>query len=1557
MWVERNMENAKLNRWAELLLDTGKRNRLVNYQDTKASTVEVVYPDAAAAFEKVGGTSSFEVYNPKLEGDEISIANTTDAEQLEIESDLMLSGEVRPEKMDRASYIATYSGKLRKESHILLYNKSLNPITALKNIDKKSKSVLEETGVNVAYFAFGFIHWKENENSNVTFRAPILLAPVVFKNASAISPYFIELTGDDVVVNPTFNYKISSEYGIKLPEYHDEGLEEYLHSVSDIVSKLDWGVTGECKIGIFSFLKMNMYRDLKDNAQQILQSDNVLRLLGEYVSEESSIFDAGQQEHHGNEIIDLHTVVDADSSQIEAIEMAKSSMSFVLQGPPGTGKSQTITNIIAECLHDGKKVLFVSEKQAALNVVYNKLKKAGLAEFCLELHSYKANKKDVIDELCHTLRLARSSVSSRAEAEVEIKAKAQKQLDDYAAELHKNRPSIDKSLYQLFEAYAAMQNAPDMEYSIADITSKSDAYMQEVLGLLEQYVEYIPSIGYDFRENVWYGYENQDTSYQANAEVTAQLKTAISGLELEIKGADSAEKTFGITCHTMDDCGSLQKLMNLLSLTDFITPAFFECGNITLIHDTLYALQDVGTKMVSLREELEASFEPEFFQLNAKEINKKLTQLYNGVFSRLFNSDYKALINKVRLTAKVNRKLGYQDAVTYTGKLATYLESVTAFKSAEGGVKQLFGAAYCGEKTDWAHVIAQTDQLEATLSCGAEYVALSQLSIDAFEAAKPKFGEIAAKLQEGASVSEPAIAYICKRFNQDKFDIFDFSIHALSARFSGCVKEVDKIDNWNRFASLLEKIRHVGAADYLGYVIDHNVKIGDVVGGYKRVFYRQWIENVIRSNTVLANFTRVAQDQAVHTFVQKDTMQFEISKAQIKAELSANRPSLDLISSGSAISTLLREGEKKRKQKPIRVLLEETGELVQILKPCFLMSPLSVSTFLSNNSIRFDTIVFDEASQIFPQDAIGAIYRGKQIIVVGDSKQMPPSNFFNATVDSDMEEDEEVGDINDFESILDLCSTSLPQLRLSWHYRSRYEQLIAFSNRNFYDNTLTTFPSAQTDRIGIGVDYYHVDGLFEHRSRTNRAEAEYVVDLIYRNADVYPNRSLGVVAFSVAQQDLIDRLLAKRRLVDSSKESFFSANAKEPFFIKNLETVQGDERDTIIFSIAYGKDAQGRLLHNFGPLNRVGGERRLNVAVSRAKCYVQVVSSMHYSDIDLKRTQSDGARLLREYLDFAENGMVALERAIDVNPFEQFDSAFETEVYDFLKAKGYAVDTQIGCSGYKIDIGLKRPNSSDYVLAIECDGATYHTSKNARDRDRLRQSVLKSMGWQFYRIWSTDWFRNKKVEKERLIQACEDAIFCPVAETATSNQQLEEPKGTAAFEVENVKQHFSFPEYKMAADPQGRISDFQGEILRILKVEAPLAEEWLLKRIVYLFGREKVTNVVSDGFNSYMQRCYSRGIIRRNGFLYLQDQQEYALRVPGDFKRDIKYIAPEELVAGIYTIVKENVTASKDGVYLTIVNLLGFSRCGESIRSRLDDALVLLDNVIKVDRDMLSLKK
>lgn len=638
------MDTKKLDKWADLLLDTGKRNSLINFKDTRASTVEVLLPSAETLFEKVDGSAAFEVYDPKIIEDDDDLNEDDIAEQLQLEVP-----ENSKESDGRDAYLAQYSGKIKRQNQVLLYNAAGNPMTAIKNINKKAREFIEETGVNVAYMAFGFIHWKESDSSNYIFRAPILLVPIQLEQASAVDPYFIKSTEDDVIVNPTFAYKMDAEYGVKLPDYSDEGLSVYLEKIKRLVAKLQWTVSSECKLGIFSFLKINMYRDLKDNAAAILANQNVSKLLGEPVNLQGADTEIGAAASVSNPLIELHSVVDADSSQIEAIEMAKSGKSFVLQGPPGTGKSQTITNIIAECLGDGKKVLFVSEKLAALSVVYDKLKQAGLSEFCLELHSHKANKKDVITDICHTLRADKSAVSSKADSEIALKEKAQQQLDAYAVELHKPHPIIEKSLYQLYEAYAALRSTPEVEWNVPQLTAKGESYLTEAAVLLEQYVDYIPTVGYDYRKNPWYGYINQDTSYQAKSSVKNSIATGIQFLQSLIPLIQEISDRYGINCTTIEDARTWKGFFSTAATSQIITPSLLNKEHSEAVNSALTKLSAQSAEILSSRSVLDSTFDDDLYKLNGTQYHKQLTKQFTSAFARLFNSEYKKIIADLRL--------------------------------------------------------------------------------------------------------------------------------------------------------------------------------------------------------------------------------------------------------------------------------------------------------------------------------------------------------------------------------------------------------------------------------------------------------------------------------------------------------------------------------------------------------------------------------------------------------------------------------------------------------------------------------------------------------------------------------------------------------------------------------------------------------------------------------------------------------------------------------------------------------------------------------------------
>lgn len=1530
------METNKLTKWADLLLDTGKRNNLINFKDSKTGTVEVIFPDFSTFFSCLEHSSNFEVYDPKLENDEDFFDDNHEIRFFD-------------NKIARNDYLHMYEKKLRR-NQILIYNTNNTPIKALKNICKKAKVALEETGVNIAYLAFGFINWMESKDSQLIMKAPILLIPISIENESSVEPYNLKIIEDEIIVNPTFSFKLQNDYGIKLPEFDDyANVEDYIEKINTIVSKLKWKVSKECKIGIFSFLKINMYKDIKDNVNKIIKNINICALLGDVGTQIDSV---NSEYNSVYNLLDLHNVVDADSSQAEAIKLAKEGKSFVLQGPPGTGKSQTITNIIAECLCDGKKILFVSEKQAALSVVYDKLKKVDLDEFCLELHSHKANKKPVIEELVRTLKLEKSKLSDKAEKEIRIKKDRQNQLDRYVAELHKVRPYINKSIYGLYEEVSSCRTAPDVDFVIENITSKGEEYIEEAETLLVRYVEYISSIGYDYHNNTWYGYANMDCSYHSVMRLKAYLQEVIKLCDELMKINNVLESKYAIRADNLKKSYVFIRLFDLIKESGYITPLLLNSTIAFRTLESIRKMQLLSKEILDQKAKLDETFDFDIYKIDGQNYHKKLTRQYYSVFSRLFNRDYKRIINDIRISHKKRRKQKYTVAVEVMDNLRIYQEKLQEFNEIGNQIQNYLGTAYQGVNTDFTQLILELNELITLHSFGVSFDNLIKFTKKDFVVEQASFSKITSQYHDAFEKHGKNIKDFIGFFDINEYDVENSTFQVLTKKCQDCFENIDKIDNWCEFKKLLQKLESVELIAFIDFAIGAKIEVEKVVLAFKKAFYVQWIDAMLHESPILIELSRVEHDEIVKCFKEKDKLNFEINKAKIKAILSEQRPCLDLVAQGSSIAILLREGEKKRKQKSIRLLLLEIRELVQTLKPCFLMSPLSVSTFLSPD-MKFDVVIFDEASQIFPQDAIGAIYRGKQLIVVGDSKQMPPSNFFNSVADADNEEEND--DITDFESILELCAATFPQRRLKWHYRSRFEQLISFSNKNFYENDLITFPSAKINKTGIGVDFYCVNGTFDRTSKTNRVEAERVVDLVFENIEKYPERSLGVVAFSMAQQCLIDNLINKRRLQNPSYEAFFKSYKEEPFFVKNLETVQGDERDTIIFSIAYAKDSHEKLLLNFGPLNREGGERRLNVAVTRAKFNVQLVSSMHYTDIDLSRVNSLGVKLLREYLDYAENGDIALERSISVNPYAQFDSEFELEVFEFLRDKGFAVDMQVGCSSFRIDLALKHPDSSDYVLAIECDGATYHSSKTARDRDRLRQDILERMGWQFYRIWSTDWFRNNRVEKERLFLAAKEAI-------ENAPRKIQELTEEVSFEETLITNHFEFPTYVMA-DELGISRRYNYNIIKVtralIEIESPLSEEWLLKRIVFLFdGREKVTNVVRNSFNDLMWNCERYGIIRRKGFLYLQDREIPMLRVPaqGDTPREIKYIAIEELALGLKEVLRENISAEKMGLFRLLAKRLGFLRIGDSILYQMESALNLIKKDIVMNNEMLSLK-
>jgi len=516
-------------------------------------------------------------------------------------------------------------------------------------------------------------------------------------------------------------------------------------------------------------------------------------------------------------------------------------------------------------------------------------------------------------------------------------------------------------------------------------------------------------------------------------------------------------------------------------------------------------------------------------------------------------------------------------------------------------------------------------------------------------------------------------------------------------------------------------------------------------------YARWWLACVVDNDDVLKRFVSAEHERRISEFRQLDEDFTKITRQWIRAKLCAELPTLDNLQRTSEWGILKREITKKRQHLPLRQLLAEIPSVVLRLTPCLLMSPLSIAQYLSADASNFDLVIFDEASQIPVWDAIGAMARGKQVVMVGDPKQLPPTNFFGRSDTAEADPEDVEGDL---ESILDEClGASLPTRKLSWHYRSRHESLIAFSNHRYYEGGLVTFPSPVTE--DRAVSFHLVKGQYEKGgARINQPEARALVaDLVARLKSQGFRKSgltIGVVTFNSEQQNLIEDLLDAERRKDPDLESFFSEVELEPVFVKNLESVQGDERDIMYFSITYGPNTTGVVSMNFGPLNRNGGERRLNVAVTRARHELRVFSSLCGEQMDLSRSPAAGVRDLKHFLEFAERGARALSEANHGSQGD-FESPFEAAIAAALGRKNWLVRTQIGTSSFRIDLGVVHPDFPGRFLAgIECDGATYHRSATARDRDKLREQVLRGLGWEILRIWSTDWWVDPTGTLERV---------------------------------------------------------------------------------------------------------------------------------------------------------------------------------------------------------------
>ena len=1471
----------------------------------------------------------------------------------------------------------------------------------LLRIHQQARSALEEQGFNTLFLAVGAVEWFEAEAPRRPLLAPILLLPVELRRRSPRSPFHLHATEEDPLLNPSLAMLLDRELRAELPELPDDieqlDVQALFQEVSELVHPLPgWRVLNDTWLGLFSFTKFIMYKDLEAFSPLYAENPLVRRLCGEDAdvgspgdnadvgspgdnADEEAAPTQAEPERSLDESTDprkIFQVLDADSSQQEAILAIRSGKSLVLEGPPGTGKSQTITNVIAECLSAGQRVLFVSEKMAALEVVFNRLREVGLADFCLELHSRHASKRQVIEELSRTLSIASEAPASDGEQALDQLRGVREQLNGYVDGLTTPLEPLGVSPFEALERAVELEDAREVRAPLQDIETWPRERLDGARELLERLAGAWRSVRERFPDrdaHPWRGSSLEALSYQSSIAIRQALESALQKLERVRETAPGlAELACVRTPETLDGCDELCDLVDLLLESPRPAPK---------------ALQDSawtgpGEEVRLLLRDLEA-------------YQERIASWEGRWSESLLETDLDGLLARGRARPGLGRFLKpgwWRDRKTLCAcaqaervppheQLVGDLERAREARELRSSLRerrdrglQLFGVAWHGESSDLRELNRVTDwivsyrrflegeAIENRLRIACEGVDDAASTRDMRQALGDNLNELResrADLRDAAALDE-RLAFDGAAEGRP----FEF----LATRLGEMNSELDALHDHGRLVAADRACReeHSVLGVFIDQAIDENLEPDELGDAFERAFWYWWLDHALSQRRELTQFSRENHTRAIREFRDLDLRQLFIARERLRGRLLESLPDGTWEASAkSELGILQREVRRKRGHKPLRKLFQLIPNALVRLKPCFLMSPLSVAQYLDPGKSQFDVVIFDEASQIAPEDALGAIARSKQLVVVGDSRQLPPTSFFQVDASQDTEDD----DTPDLESILDECIVAgFPRRLLRWHYRSRHESLISFSNELFYDGRLHTFPSVscRTDRAGVSLRYLE-DAVYDRgKTQSNPREADEVARAVFEHFRERPHLSLGVGTFSQAQQvAILDRIEELRRK-DESLENFFGENLPEHFFIKNLENIQGDERDVIFLSVGYGPDASGKVHLNFGPLNKSGGERRLNVLVTRARRQLVVFSSLRASDIDPARLSSRGGLLLRQYLEYAERGGSASTRA--ATPERDASGAIVRAVTKRLEEAGYVVDPLVGNSRSRLDLAVRTAASEGeegadggerYLLGIECDGASYREADTARDRDRLRQQVLEGLGWRLYPIWSVEWFRNQRTEAQRLEEMLEKArdgrleaeVLPLLARFERAGPPVSRRRPTDDQESGAAADGGAVADYELVAtEACGEPDEFEADnerigelVARVVNVEAPIHIDELARRVASAWGISRITRSVVREVEALVARQLEAGEIERGSeseegaeFLWRAgDRKAPPRRRTEGAPREPELLCLEELTEAAELVLSREFRMGRDDLTARVAKLLGYQRTGKKLRDRI----------------------
>lgn len=1332
----------RISRWQRKLLDLSLRNRLLNFRDSK-QTLPFLCPDVSALEDQLADGQKFRALALK---DEDPVGTR----------DLLVSEE--PRLLEEVARDAFAKGQIavpltRKDSD-----------RRLLELHRRAKSDMQEGGTNTLFLAAGFLRWKKSEGDTRSYRAPLLLIPVKISRRSAQSEFVIEHHEDDVRFNTTLLEFLKRDFDLKVPELEGElprdesGFD--LPRIFELMRRKVRDVAGfevveELALSTFSFAKFLMWKDLVERTDSLRESALVKHLVDNptepFLHESSPGLPVAIDVDRRLAPRDLFTPLPADSSQLAAVLAAQEGHDFVLIGPPGTGKSQTIANIISQCLAMQKTVLFVAEKSAALNVVQRRLASHGLGDAVLELHSNKADRKSVLSQLGRSW--ARASSASQAEwiKVTDDLSVTREQLNTYVAALHA-KGSQGFSVFDAIGKTAAKDQPFRLSFANKD-AHDAESYrhlcrLAEALGRCQEIIagrKTLPLV------------QAEDWSFGWQAELldrSAKLSTATR----ELKDAAAAlAQLCGLTWTGHGEASDINPLASLASIP--------EAGE-----DVSWALSRHVEEMQAQAEALKTHLKDYAAATARTSASYPMDRLDRIPLDQL-DSSWRLAQTKMWPFSSLAKSSVRKLMQTYaTGGRSDPQQDIAALSDAKRARAEIDATplkgcpAVGGVETDVASLSEWFEQAIAVKADLARaYPAIADPSLweeSCRDIAKRGNGTLRNAINLFQSKLEIWRSQIQPFEQTAKSSTEGISLSGLLSDLQTIQESRDHLQDWTKWVEV--RLQASGAGlDPLVLAVEEGLIEGDIEAAFTSAYATWWLPLVMDAHPELRGFSHWSHEDAIQRFRDLDDRATDMAASQVLSRIQHGLPPQDVVPRRSELGTLRHQLNLQRPSMPIRELISEMPDAFTKLAPCVLMSPLSVAQYLPAGQATFDVVIFDEASQITTWDAIGAIARGKQAIIVGDPKQLPPTNFFGR---SDAGEDDLPEMDRDLASILDeVAAAGIPTQQLDWHYRSRDEALIAFSNWHYYGGRLVTFPSPAT--ASEAVCLHQIDGVYGRgQGRTNDAEARAIVRMAVRRLTEWltwpedSRQTLGVITFNAEQQGLILDLLDDERRKNPELEWFFEDAREEPVIVKNLENIQGDERDVMLFSITFGPDHAGKLSMAFGALNGDGGEKRLNVAVTRARAELHVFASIRADQIDLSRTKAVGVKHLKGFLDFAARGPIALP-AQDNGSLGPVENAFEAAIKAAIEAKGWELRPQIGVSGFRIDLGVVHPDHAGvYLAGVECDGATYHGSASARDRDKVRQAVLENLGWSIFRIWSTDWFRNPASVVERIHSALSEHL-------------------------------------------------------------------------------------------------------------------------------------------------------------------------------------------------------